>query len=274
MTDRGTILQRNSVSIQEAPEGAPTIVFAHGFGTDQTAWSKQVSGLQGKARCILFDHVGAGRSDLNSFSRGRYSTLYGYAQDLIEISDALDLRGVRVVAHSVSGMVSMLASILRPDLFSELLVIGASPRYLNDPASGYVGGFETSDVEGLFEAMAANYHAWASGFAPLMMGHPDRPYLAEYFCETLLTIRPDVAQTVLQSIMFSDHRADLSRVHIPVWIASSRQDLAVPEPVSAYLAAHLRDSRLEFLDATGHLPHISAPRVVNAVIGRWLGLPN
>ncbi len=271
MPDRDAILRRNNVNLYAAPDDAPTVVFAHGFGTDQTAWSRQVEALRGKCRCVTFDHVGAGGSDLNAFSRGRYASLYGYAQDLIEICDALDLRSVRLVGHSVSGMVSMLASILRSELFTELMVIGASPRYLNDPEAGYVGGFELADIEGLFEAMAANYHAWASGFAPLMMGNPESPHLAQYFHETLVSIRPDVAQSVLKTIMLSDHRADLGRVGVPVWISYADNDIAVPEPVSAFLASHIPNSQRAQLSATGHLPHISAPATVNRAIEQWLG---
>jgi sigma-B regulation protein RsbQ len=272
MPTRDAILSRNHVTIHDAPDNATTIVFAHGFGTDQTAWNRQIEPLRGQYRCIAFDQVGAGKSDLDAFSRVRYSTLYGYAQDLIEICDALDLREVRMVAHSVSGMVSMLASVLRPDLFSSLMVVGASPRYINDPDTGYIGGFEKPDVEGLFEAMSANYHAWAGGFAPLMMGNPDRPDLAHYFCETLLSIRPDVAQAVLKTIILSDHRAELPRVTVPVWISYAREDMAVPEPVSAFLELHLPKARRAILPATGHLPHISFPESVNAAIRQWLDI--
>lgn len=270
---RNEVLRRNHVSVSESPADAETIVFAHGFGTDQNAWSHQIAEFRSRYRCVSFDYVGAGSADIQAFNPRRYSSLYSYAQELIEVCDVLGLRGVRLVAHSVSGMVSMIAAILKPELFSTLLVIGASPRYLNDHVSGYHGGFEQSDVQSLFDTMAANYHAWASGFAPLVMGNPDQPELANYFCRTLLSIRPDVAQAVLKVIFLSDHRNELSRVSVPVWLLAAQRDPAVPDSVSDYLANHIPDNRLVRLEATGHLPHISAPAEVNRAIAEWLRTP-
>jgi sigma-B regulation protein RsbQ len=284
MPDRlAGVIRRNNVrtfdirqpDIREggATQGGETILFAHGFGTDQTAWTPQIAPLQGNWRCVSFDHVGASPAGIDSFNPRRYSSLYSYAQDLIEVCDALGLRGVRLVGHSVSGMVSMIAAMLRPELFKSLLVIGASPRYVNDPETGYYGGFDRAAVDSLFDTMTANYHAWASGFAPMVMGNPERPELAEYFCETLLSIRPDVAQAVLKVIFLSDHRTELAKVAVPVWLLAAREDPAVPDSVGDFLAAHLPHNRLVRLKATGHLPHISAPHEVNGVIEEWLQAP-
>jgi sigma-B regulation protein RsbQ len=273
MVSESDVLRRNNVQVSDAPPDAETIVFAHGFGTDHNAWDGQLAPLRERFRCVSFDHVGASPFGMNGFNPRRYSSLYSYAQDLIEICDALELRNVRLVGHSVSGMVSMIAAILKPEFFSSLLVIGASPRYVNDPLTGYHGGFERLDVDALFDTMAANYHAWASGFAPLVMGNPDRPELSAYFCETLLSIRPDVAQAVLKVIFLSDHRDELARVQVPVWLLAAREDPAVPDSVSDFLARHLPNNRLVRLEATGHLPHISAPDEVNSVIARWLQTP-
>lgn len=263
------VLLRNDVHVR-GPEDAETLVFSHGFGTDQSAWSNYIDTLSASYRCVSFDLSGCGKSDLNSLTARRYSSLYSYAQNLIEICDALNLRGVRLIAHSVSGMTSMLASLLRPDLFARIFAVGASPCYLNLPAHNYVGGFAPDDVRALLDSMSANYHSWASGFAPLVIGNDDKPELAEYFLETLLSIRPDVAQAILKVILLSNHRAELSRIPIPVRIAMGANDPAVPDDVGDYFAAHLADCTLVRLNATGHLPHISAPAVVGAALDSWL----
>ncbi len=253
-----SIIERNHVNV--LGEGSQTIIFAHGFGSDQTAWRHQVAAFSPNFRIVLFDHVGAGKSDFSAYSPRRYSSIYSYAEDLLDLCNELKLTKSIVVGHSVSGMVSLLAALVEPDCFSKLIFIGASPRYLNDV--GYYGGFEQSDLDALYEAMATNYYAWASGFAPLVMGNPDKPELATEYANTLSAIRPDIAQAVSKVIFQSDHRAELPRLKVPTIILQSSDDIAVPLQVGEYMNDKIPNSQLIPIPAKGHLPHISAPDVV------------
>ena len=259
-----SVITRNNVHL--LGKGSETIVFAHGFGSDQTAWRHQVAAFESSYRIVLFDHVGAGQSDLTAHSPLRYSSLYSYAEDLLELCTELKLSQVILVGHSVSGMVSLLAALMDPSRFKQLVFLSASPRYLNDAATGYIGGFEQSDLDALYAAMSSNYYAWASGFAPIAMGNPDRPELAIEFANTLSAIRPDIAQAVSRVIFQSDHRAELPKLTVPVVVLQSNNDIAVPPQVGEYLAAHIPQAQLISIDAQGHLPHISAPEVVNQTL--------
>lgn len=256
------LLQRNNVKI--LGNGSQTIIFAHGFGSDQTAWRHQVAAFAPDFRIVLFDHVGAGKSDFTAYSPRRYSSLYSYAEDLLDLCAELKLMQCIVVGHSVSGMVSLLAALVEPQCFSQLIFLGASPRYLND--DGYIGGFEQSDLNALYAAMSSNYYAWASGFAPLVMGNPDKPDLSTEYAKTLAAIRPDIAQAVARVIFQSDHRADLPRLKIPTVILQSNNDIAVPPEVGQYMADKIPHSKLFFISAQGHLPHLSAPDTVTSAI--------
>lgn len=257
-----SILERNNVKV--LGEGKQTIVFAHGFGSDQTAWRHQVAAFAPNFRIVLFDHVGSGQSDFSAYSPRRYSSLYSYAEDLLDICNELKLTKCILVGHSVSGMASLLAALVEPDCFSQLVFLGASPRYLNDEA--YYGGFEQSDLDALYESMATNYYAWASGFAPLAMGNPDRPELATEFANTLSAVRPDIAQAVIRVIFQSDHRADLPKLQVPTWILQSNNDIAVPIEVGQYLKDRIPHSQLKHLSAQGHFPHMSSPAEVTEAI--------
>ena len=257
-----SILQRNNVKI--LGNGSQIIIFAHGFGSDQTAWRHQVAAFVPDFRVVVFDHVGAGKSDFTAYSPRRYSSLYSYAEDLLDLCAELKLTQCIMVGHSVSGMVSLLAALVEPQCFSKLIFIGASPRYLKD--NGYVGGFEQSDLDAIYAAMSSNYYAWASGFAPLVMGNLDKPELANEYAKTLSAIRPDIAQTVARVIFQSDHRAELPRLKIPTVILQANDDIAVPPEVGEYMAAKIPNSRLISISATGHLPHLSAPDTVTSAI--------
>ncbi|MBD1909380.1 MULTISPECIES: alpha/beta hydrolase [unclassified Leptolyngbya] len=262
------VFKRNNVVV--LGQGEQTIIFAHGFGSDQTAWRHQVEAFQSDYRIVLFDHVGAGKSDMAAYSPHRYSSLYSYAEDLLELCAELKLSQAILVGHSVSGMVSLLAALVDPSRFKQLIFMGASPRYVNDANTSYIGGFEQSDLDALYEAMSSNYYAWVSGFAPIAMGNPDRPELATEFANTLAAIRPDIAQAVSRVIFQSDHRAELPRLKVPTTILQSNNDVAVPLVVGDYLAKHIPNSKLININAQGHLPHISAPHVVTQTISECL----
>jgi len=263
----GRSIQRNNARI--VGKGSRTVVFAHGFGTDQTAWRHQEAVFVEERRVVLFDHVGAGRSDPAAYSPRRYQSLRSYAADLLELLAELDLAEVDYVGHSMSGMIGLLAALEEPERFRKMVFIGASPRYLND--GGYRGGFEQAEIDALYEAMTGSYHAWASGFAGAAMENPDRPELAQEFAATLCAIRPDIALAVSRLIFQSDHRADLPGLEVPTLIVQTRSDVAVPHEVGEYLARHIPGAELEVIDAHGHLPHMSAPDAVNAALRAYLG---
>lgn len=266
---QSAIMTRNHVNIVgQSSESAPVIVMAHGFGSDQTAWRHLIAAFAPKYRIVLFDHVGSGKSDFDAYSPHRYKNLHSFTHDFLEICHELNLQQITVIAHSVSCMVSMLAASLEPNRFKQLIFIGGSPRYLDD--DGYTGGFDQSGLDRIYTAMSSNYYAWASGFAPLVMGNIDHPELAIEFTKTLLVMRPDISQAIAKIIFQSDHRADLPKLKTPTIIIQPKQDVAVPVAVGEYLCQHIDNSKLILTDTDGHLPHLSNPDVVISAIANYL----
>lgn len=261
-------LRRHFVSVSGRADAARTLLFSHGFGTDQRAWDAVAAAFEAEWRIVRFDHAGAGRSAPGSFVQHRYLGLDGYVEDLVAICDALALRGAVLVGHSVGAMIGLLASIARPRSFSKLVLVGASPRYLDD--DGYRGGFTRPDLDALYGSVMHSYPAWAEAFAPLAMGNPERPSLARQFAESLKAIPPSQALTVLGSIFQSDHRADLRRVTHPTLILQSRDDVAVPLAVAEYLHRAIPGSQLVVMEASGHFPHLSAPKAVIAPLRAFI----
>lgn len=257
-------LRRHHVTIEGNPRAARTMIFAHGFGSDQTVWESVASAFRADFRIVRYDHAGAGRSDPAAFVQYRYLKLGAYAQDLIEICEALEIENAVFVGHSMGAMAGLLAAVERPSLFERLVLIGASPRYLND--DGYVGGFGPRDLEAIYRAMHDNFARWADGFAPEMIG-PGRPReQVDHFAECLKSIPPDRALTIAYAVFQSDHRAELERLVRPALLIQTQTDRAVPMEVARYLNDRLRGSRLVVVDAVGHLPHVTAPDAVVAAI--------
>jgi sigma-B regulation protein RsbQ len=259
-------IQKNNVHVCGKHNASQTIIFGHGFGSDQTAFGPLIKAFEEDYKIVLFDNVGGGKADIDAFSPLRYSTLQGYVTDVTDIIKELKIEHIIYVGHSVNGMIGLLTSVQHPEYFDKLVLLGSSPRYLDDPAKEYVGGFNMEALNGLYDAMSTNYYAWASGFSALVVNNPDRPHLAEAFAATLRDIRPDVALSVAKAIFEMDHRNDLSKSVIPSLIVQTSADVAVPSVVGDYMVKHIPVSRLVKVNTTGHFPHMSAPdEVISAI---------
>jgi sigma-B regulation protein RsbQ len=218
----------------------------------------------------LFDFAGATEQTLAAYQPRRHRSLYGFAEDLVLLMKSMRIRGATYVGHSLGGVIGMLACNGDPGLFDSLVLLGASARYVDDPAAGYVGGFTEESIDQLVASMQNDYVAWANGFAPLAMGNPDRPVLAQEFTRSLLRLRPDIAAAVLGAAFHSDHRKDVQRLKVPVQVLQTESDVAVPLAAAEWLAAHSRARDFAIVAAQGHFPQLSAPEAVNAAILKFL----
>jgi sigma-B regulation protein RsbQ len=233
------------------------MLFAHGFGCDQNMWRHVWPAFAEDYRIVLFDHVGAGGSDLTAFDPEKYDSLDGYAADILDVCRALDLEDVVFVGHSVASIMGILAAADEPMRFSKLVLVGPSPRYVND--GGYVGGFARDDIDALLGSLEANYLGWSAATAPLIMGTPDRPDLEEELTNSFCRTDPDIAKHFARVTFLSDNRADLAKVTTPTLILQCSQDAIAPTPVGEYVHREIAGSTLLYLRATGHCPNLSAP---------------
>ena len=258
---------KHAVTVTGLPHGQP-MVFAHGFGCDQHMWRFVAPAFEDTHRVVLFDHVGAGRSDLSAFDPKRYSTLDGYADDVLGILHDLELSDVVFVGHSVSSMIGVLAAVREPELFAKLVLVGPSPRYIDDV--DYVGGFERADIEEMLDSLDSNYLGWSSVMAPVIVGNPDRPELGAELTNSFCRTDPEIARHFARVTFLSDNRADLPKVRVPTLVMQCAEDAIAPAAVGAYVHSRVPDSRLVTMDATGHCPHLSAPEETVAAIRAFL----
>jgi len=261
------VLSRNNVKV--CGRGTQPMLFAHGFGCDQNMWRYVTPAFEDDYRVVLFDYVGSGRSDLAAYDARRYSTLDGYAQDVLDVCAALALRDVVLVGHSVSSMVAVLAANREPERFSRLVLIGPSPRYVND-APRYVGGFERADIEGLLEMMDRNFIGWASFLAPAIIKNPDRPELGEELTASFCSTDPRIARRFAEATFFADNREDLGRVRVPALVMQCTDDMIAPMEVGEYVHRSMPGSTLRVMKATGHCPHMSHPEETVEAIREYL----
>ncbi|MFC3692523.1 alpha/beta fold hydrolase [Chenggangzhangella methanolivorans] len=253
---------RNNVRISGV--GTTTMMFAHGFGCDQNMWRFVAPAFEDRYATVLFDHVGAGRSDLSAYDPAKYADLSGYADDVVEIARDLGLRGAIFVGHSVSAMIGAIAAIRAPEIFEALVMVSPSPRYIDD--DGYVGGFSADQIDELLDLLEENPLGWSAAMAPVIMANPDRPELGEELNNSFCRTDPEIAKAFARVTFTSDNRADLPRVSTRTLVLQCSEDVIAPAQVGAYVHDHLPNSELVILNATGHCPNLSAPdEVIDAI---------
>ncbi len=262
LDDPQSILRRNNVN--QSGSGQRVMMFAHGFGCDQHMWEPVARNFRDDYRVVLFDYVGAGNSDLSAYDPDRYSTLDGYARDLVEIGRALELEDAIFVGHSVSAMIGALASIEAPGMFSDLVMVGPSPRYIDD--DGYRGGFSAAQVEELLEFLADNHLGWAAAMAPAIMGNSERPELGKTLENSFCNTDPKIAHDFARVTFFSDNRSDLAAIDARTLVLQCSNDIIAPVEVGEYMSANISNSSYQLLQATGHCPNLSAPDEVTKAI--------
>jgi sigma-B regulation protein RsbQ len=256
------VIERNNVRVRGA--GGRAMVFAHGFGCDQNMWRFVAPAFEKDFMTVVFDHVGAGRSDLSAYDRTKYSSLSGYADDVVEIGRELGLKDAVFVGHSVSSMIGVLAARKAPGMFGKLVLVGPSARYIDD--EGYVGGFSAKQIEELLQFLESNHMGWSSQMAPMIMGNPDRPELGQELTNSFCRTDPEIAKAFARVTFTSDNRQDLVDVTVPTLVLQCSEDIIACQEVGEFVNRNLPNSRMIVLKATGHCPNLSAPEEVIAAM--------
>ncbi|RYD73886.1 MAG: alpha/beta hydrolase [Verrucomicrobiaceae bacterium] len=262
-----SVIRRNNVRVK-GKEGGTTMLFAHGYGCDQNMWRLVTPAFEEDYQVALFDHVGAGNSDHAAFDRQKYSTLAGYARDIVEIGQALGLRDAIFVGHSVSAMMGVIAASMAPGMFASLVLVAPSPCYLNDGA--YTGGFSRAEVDELLDALDKNHMGWSMNMAPVIMGNPDRKELGEELANSFCRTNPEIAKHFARTTFLTDAREILGDAVLPSLILQCSSDVIAPLSVGSYMHEKMPHSYLVVMKATGHCPNLSAPEETIAAIREFL----
>lgn len=260
------VSERNNVVIKG--NGLTPMIFAHGFGCDQNMWRFIVPSFEKDYKIILFDHVGAGKSDLRSYDPVKYATLEGYASDIVEIAKELKLKDVVFVGHSVSAIMGIIAAKQEANLFKALILIAPSPSYIND--GDYIGGFSRNEIDELLQSLDANHMGWSMTMAPMIMANSDRAELGEELANSFCRTDPAIAKQFARATFLTDSRSALASCTTPALILQCSDDIIAPVEVGKFMREELEGSKLVILQATGHCPHMSAPEETVSAIKEFL----
>jgi sigma-B regulation protein RsbQ len=263
---RQDVIKRNNVTFHG--EGTQVMLMAHGFGCDQNMWRFITPAFSSKYKIVLFDHVGCGKSDISAYDYKKYASLEGYADDIVEICESLNLKNVILIGHSVASMMALLAANKAPHLFDTLILVGPSPRYINDET--YYGGFDEADINELLESLDSNYLGWSSAITPVIMGNADKPELSNELANSFSQSDPEIAKHFANVTFLGDNRKDLLKLTTRTLILQCASDVIAPEAVGKYVNEHAQNSTILFMEATGHCPHMSAPKETVELVTKFL----
>ncbi len=260
------VIKRNNVTVHG--EGTQVMLMAHGYGCDKNMWRFITPAFSSKYKIVLFDHVGSGKSDISAYDYEKYASLQGYADDIIEICESLNLKNVIFIGHSVASMMGLLAANKAPHLFDTLIMVCPSPRYINDEI--YHGGFDEADINELLESLDSNYLGWSSAITPVIMGNADKPELREELANSFCQNNPEIAKHFANVTFLGDHRKDLSKLTTRTLVLQCTSDVIAPGAVGKYVNEHIQNSTIAFMAATGHCPHMSAPDETVELVTKFL----
>ncbi|WP_432514251.1 alpha/beta fold hydrolase [Kineococcus sp. SYSU DK001] len=266
---RSTATARHRVRSLGRADG-PVLLLVHGFGGDQHSWNGLLPAFLATHRVVVFDQAGAGGFDATTYDRERYSSLDGYADDLLAVCEELDLRDVVLVGHSVSSMIAARTALRAPDRFQRLVMLAPSARYIDDPATGYDGGFSAEDIDELLDSLSRNYLSWTADVGPMVMGVPDRPELGDELTASFRALHPGTARDFARATFLTDSRDLLTRLTTPTLVLQCRDDALAPDSAVREVVARLPQATLVPLDASGHCPHLSAPAQTAQAIQTYL----
>lgn len=266
MTLNESIVKRFNVNI--SGNGKQPLLFAHGLGCDQQMWRFITTAFEKDYKIVLFDNIGSGKSDPAYYDKENYSSLQGYANDILAIAEALALKDIIFVGHAVSSMTGLLAAISAPEIFRKIIMVSPSPCYIND--KNYTGGFEKKDIELLLDDMGKNFYKWAVSFAPVSMQNPGRPQLTKELDDRMCHSDPAITIDFAKAAFLADHRNDLPKLKMPSLIMQCSEDILAPVQVGEYMQKNMPQSTLRIMKATGHCPHISAPEETIEIMKQFL----
>jgi sigma-B regulation protein RsbQ len=122
----------------------------------------------------------------------------------------------------------------------------------------------------LLEFLDSNYMGWSAAMAPVIMGNADRPELGAELTSSFCRTDPDIARHFARVTFLSDNRADLAKLSTPALVLQCSEDAIAPSPVGRFVQAHLPESQLVMMQATGHCPNLSAPEETIAAMKSYL----
>jgi pimeloyl-ACP methyl ester carboxylesterase len=269
------------------PEGAPTLVFAHGITLDMTAWHFQWRDLSDEYRCVLYDQRGHGRSA--KAANGDYS-LEALGRDLKAVLDATGTEApVVFIGHSMGGMGIVSFAELFPEEFgTRVKAVVLANTAASDVVKEVLGG------------MAARVGKFLLPTPRRFLSKPERAFWVR---SGALGLSPDIAFLVVRLTNFGsqaspsvvDHVASiagqapaevwtdlivsvaeinlahaLEHITVPTLVLAGDVDRLIPPASALAIKRRLPQGKMVVLRDAGHCAMLERHDLFNRAVGDFL----
>ena len=252
MSTVGTVEAPDGVEIhyETAGSGEPAIVFVHGWSCDRSYWRAQIEHFASSHRVVAIDLGGHGESGL-----GREEwTMAAFGADVRAVVEALDLRGVVLVGHSMGGPVIVEAARLMPDRVAALVPVDffqdIDDRMSDEQLETFLGPIR-ADFRGTIEPWVQNFFTAEAA-----------PQLVDRIVSDMASAPPEVAISALEHTIQNDHAAALAALEVPMRLINA--DIWPTNLEAA--RRHKPDIQLAVMPGTGHFLMIEAPGKFNRLL--------
>jgi len=204
-------------------------------------------------RCVSYDHRGTGAS-----AHSGAITVDAMVDDLFAVADAMQVGRCVLAAESAGAGIALEALRRQPGRFEGLVTVGA----------GWTRATPGSQ-DGFIAALQRDHLGTLRGFVDNCLPEPDTVDLRRWGLRIVSQAPLAHAIELLQcrqTLNVQDHLAEIS---LPTLVLHGALDRISPPADSRRLAASLPDAELHILDGLGHVPIVTAPQRVAALIDDW-----
>ena len=251
----------NGVTIcyNDLGKGKIPVLFIHGFPFDKSSWQPQMEFLQKTHRVIAFDIRGFGKSTAGN----EIASINLFADDLIKLMDALQIKSAIVCGLSMGGYILLNAVNRYPERFDGIILcdtqcIADSPA-TKEKRSKSITQVKAGGLKNYAETFVINVFCSETLIS--------KKELVEKIKKVIVSTSPLI---IIQTLSALGERRDmctaLNEISIPALILCGKEDAATMLAQSEYLNHHIANSTLHYIERAGHLSNLEQPDVFNNLL--------
>ncbi|UCE24275.1 MAG: alpha/beta hydrolase [Candidatus Zixiibacteriota bacterium] len=230
--------------------GDRAVVFVHGWSCDGSHWARQVEAFADEFRVVTVDLAGHGKSGAN---RAEW-TLGRFGDDVAAVVNALDVKEVILVGHSMGGPICVEAARRIPD--RTVALVGADTfQRMSQKAP-------TDQVEEFLAPFRDSFVVSAQGFVREIFGPEADSVLVEEVVADMSAADSAIAMASFEAVFSHDVGAALTDMRKPIRAINSDR---WPTDVEGNRSV-AESFEVEIIKGIGHFPHLEAPLAFNLAL--------
>lgn len=233
-------------------EGTMPIIFIHGFPLNKSSWQPQMEFLKKNHRVIAYDIRGFGNSTVGKEKQ----SISLFADDLVKLMDALEIKKAIVCGLSMGGYILLNALNRYPEKFE--VIILSDTQCIADTPVGKEKRYKTiqqineDGLNNFVEAFLKNIFCEES--------LTDKKEVVEKIQNIILSTQPEIITGTLNALAQREEMcSSLDKISVPTLIICGKEDKVTPLAQSDFMLSKIKNSILHTIEKAGHLSNLEQP---------------